>query len=90
MPCICYASDSEINEMERMIKYHCEGIVKAIKDLHKQGDPYRDPLQLAYELLEHLSDPGSCKENPDNIKQENTPTIPCRREYILNKHPIFQ
>lgn len=49
----------------KYIKHHCECVVNEIRALEKIGDPIGISIESAKQLLDHLYNPQSCKENKD-------------------------
>ena len=62
MPCSCWYEPHETDKKE--FKRLCCDLVKFIRDSEKIGDPLGISLKHAKELLDHLYNPESCKENP--------------------------
>ncbi len=61
MPCMCWYDPPE--ESKKLVKYHCQEIVNELKRLNRDGDPLGLQLADVKELLDHLWNPGKCKEN---------------------------
>jgi hypothetical protein len=60
MPCCCWFEPPESSK--RLVKFHCEEIIRELKRLDREGDPLGLQLHNVKELLDHLWNPESCKE----------------------------
>lgn len=63
MPCTCYYHPAESHKL--FIKNHCEELVRMIKILEENGDPLGCSLNDIHTLIDHLYDPGKCKEKDE-------------------------
>lgn len=61
---MCWYNPPE--ESKKLIKTHCQSIVDEIKRLEQEGDPYGISIKDTKELLDHLYNPASCKERPND------------------------
>lgn len=57
---MCWFHPTE--ESKKLVKFHCEEIIKELKKLDLQGDPIGLELRDVKELLDHLWDPKTCSE----------------------------
>lgn len=61
MPCMCWYEPSD--ESKKLVKHHCQEIVRELKRLHKEGDPIGMDLEDIKKLLDHMWNPDMCEEN---------------------------
>lgn len=61
---MCWFTPNEASK--RLLKHHCEEIVKEVKRLEEIGDPIDCSIEDMKNLLDHLYDPNICKEKDEN------------------------
>jgi len=66
MPCTCWYDPPE--RSKKFIKDLCQLIVNEIHMLEKDGDPIGISVRQTQELIAHLYNPSTCKENPHEDK----------------------